>query len=377
MRIALVSPYALTVPGGAQGQVLGLSAALAGLGHEVAVLGPFDGPAREWPARASALAADGAARIIPVGRARSVSVNGSQAPVSPWPRTMVRAVRILRAGAYDVVHLHEPFVPGPTLAALAAGPRPVVGTYHRAGVDAAYRGFGFAFGRLRRRLGAAAAVSEEARSTALAALGGRPEEIEVLWNGVDTARWRHAEPVPSEVPAIVFLGRHEQRKGLVFLLEAFSKLGGDLALWVCGDGPETEKLRDRFAGDERVEWLGRVSDQDAARRLRGATVFCAPALGGESFGLVVAEAMAAGTPVVASDIPGYRAALAGAGVLVPPGDAAALAASLQELLSDSERREELSAAGRQRAEQLSLEALAERYVELYARVAAGLANRGR
>jgi phosphatidylinositol alpha-mannosyltransferase len=371
VRIALVSPYSLSVPGGAQGQVLGLSRALAELGHQVAAFGPVDGPHREWPALASALEASADARVIPVGRAVSVSVNGSRAPVSPWPATMARTVRILRDGAYDVVHLHEPFVPGPTLAALAAGPRPLLATYHRAGVDAAYRGFGVAFGRLRRRLAASVAVSEEARSTALTVIGGRPEEIEVLWNGVDVARWRGAAPAPSKVPAIVFVGRHEQRKGLVYLLEAFSMLGPDLALWVCGEGPETAKLRARFAGDERVEWLGRVSDSEAARRVRGATVFCAPAVSGESFGLVVAEAMAAGTPVVASDIPGYSAALAGAGVLVPPGDAAALATSLQELLADRERRERLSAAGRKRAEQLSLEALADRYVELYSRAAAG------
>jgi phosphatidylinositol alpha-mannosyltransferase len=371
VRVALVSPYSLSVPGGAQGQVLGLSGALADLGHEVAVLGPLDGPRREWAARASALGASVAARVIPVGRAVSVPVNGSLAPVSPWPSTMARTVQILRGGAYDVVHLHEPFVPGPSLAALTAGPRPLVATYHRAGIDAAYRGFGLSLGRLRRRLAAAVAVSEEARSTALKVIGGRPEEIEVLWNGVDVARWRRAEPAPSKVPAIVFVGRHEQRKGLVYLLEAFSMLAPpDLALWVCGEGPETAGLRERFAGDERVEWLGRVSDAEAASRVRGATVFCAPAVAGESFGLVVAEAMAAGTPVVASDIPGYRAALAGAGVLVPPGDAAALAAALGELLGDQQRREALSAAGRARAEQLSLEALAERYVELYSRAAA-------
>jgi phosphatidyl-myo-inositol alpha-mannosyltransferase len=371
VRVALVSPYSLSVPGGAQGQVLGLSGALADLGHEVAVLGPLDGPRREWAARASALGASVAARVIPVGRAVSVPVNGSLAPVSPWPSTMARTVQILRGGAYDVVHLHEPFVPGPSLAALTAGPRPLVATYHRAGIDAAYRGFGLSLGRLRRRLAAAVAVSEEARSTALKVIGGRPEEIEVLWNGVDVARWRRAEPAPSKVPAIVFVGRHEQRKGLVYLLEAFSMLAPpDLALWVCGLGPETAGLRERFAGDERVEWLGRVSDAEAASRVRGATVFCAPAVAGESFGLVVAEAMAAGTPVVASDIPGYRAALAGAGVLVPPGDAAALAAALGELLGDQQRREALSAAGRARAEQLSLEALAERYVELYSRAAA-------
>jgi phosphatidylinositol alpha-mannosyltransferase len=371
VRIALVSPYALSVPGGAQGQVLGLGHAITLLGHEVTVLGPFDGPARDWQARASALPASSAARIIAVGRAVAIPVNGSQAPVSPFPRTMVKTVEILRRGAYDVVHLHEPFVPGPTLAALAVGPRPIVATYHRAGVDLAYRGLGLTVGRLRRRIAAAAAVSEEARSTAVAAVGGRAEEIEVLWNGVDVERWRNAEPTPSRVPAIVFLGRHEQRKGLVFLLEAFSKLGPDLALWVCGDGPETAQLRDRFAADERVEWVGRVNDAEAASRVRGATVFCAPSLGGESFGLVVAEAMAAGTAVVASDIAGYRAAAAGAAVLVPPGDAGALAGAVQGLLTDPRRREELAATGRARAGELSLEALARRYLELYSRVVVG------
>lgn len=361
----MVSPYSVSVPGGAQRQAVALAVALARRGVEVEVLaptGPGTAPAPDL----------GGVPLADLGRALSIAVNGSRAPVAPFPWTAARALRLLHGGRYDVVHLHEPFVPGPTLAALAAGPRPLVGTFHRAGSDAAYRALGRGLGRLGRRLGAAVAVSDAARDTAAGVLGMRPGRFEVLWNGVDVEAFERARPIVGTRPAVVFTGRHEPRKGLGVLLEAFASVDADAELWVCGKGPETASLQAREPHDPRVLWLGQVGDEELAGRLAGATVFCSPALGGESFGLVLAEAMAAGTAVVASDLPGYRIALAGAGVLVSPGDAGALARALNDLLGAPRRRAELVAAGRARARALSVDTLAARYLEIYERLRSGV-----
>jgi phosphatidylinositol alpha-mannosyltransferase len=353
----MVSPYSVGVPGGVQGQVTGLAGALAAAGVDVEILAPTGpGPA---PSEIGGVA------VRPLGRAASVAVNGSRAPVSPFPWTAARALRRLHGGHYDVVHLHEPFVPGPTLAGLAFAAVPLVGTFHRAGSDVAYRALGRALGGLRRRLGATVAVSASARDTAAEVTGIPAGAFELLWNGVDVERFAGALPSPAERPTVLFSGRHEPRKGLAVLLEAFSGLEVEADLWICGAGPQTASLRARHAGDARLRWLGRVDDAELASRLAGATVYCSPAIGGESFGLVLAEAMAAGTPVVASDLPGYREALAGAGVLVPPGEAAPLAAALREVLASRARRSELVTAGQARAAELSIRSLAGRYVEIY------------
>lgn len=358
----MVSPYSLSVPGGAQGQVKALSAALCRLGVSVDVLAPA--VPRTLPALL------GGARFVPLGRSLEVAVNGSRAPVAPFPSAVARTLRRLSTSDYDIVHLHEPFVPGPTLAALARGPRPIVGTFHRAGADTAYRALAAVLGRLAGRLDASVAVSDEALATMRSVLGRHVGDVEVLWNGVDVRRLANAPPASSDVPVVLFVGRHEPRKGLAVLLQALDMLDDELAVWVCGAGPETASLRSAHR-DPRIEWLGRIDDDDLASRLAGATVLAAPALGGESFGLVVAEAMAAGTPVVASDIPGYRAALAGAGLLVPPGDAGALAEALRLLLGDERRRRELSEASAVRARELSIDRLAERYLSIYEAVAGG------
>lgn len=177
-----------------------------------------------------------------------------------------------------------------------------------------------------------------------------------------------ATPWPTEGPTVLFVGRHEERKGLAVLLEALASLPPTVHLWVAGRGPETERLRAATAGDTRVAWLGRIDDEERARRLRGADVVCAPSLHGESFGVVLLEAMAAGTPVVASDLAGYRNVARGdrEALLVPPGDAGALATALQRVLDDPSCAAELVAAGAARAEELSMDRLAEHYLERYA-----------
>jgi phosphatidylinositol alpha-mannosyltransferase len=218
------------------------------------------------------------------------------------------------------------------------------------------------------------AVSEAAQRTGRQAGGG---PFEVLFNGIDMARFESAPPVrdPQGRPVIVFVGRHEHRKGLAVLLDAFTMVERPAVLWVIGEGPDTEALRRRTPPSDRVEWLGALSDEEMASRLAGADVQCAPALGGESFGLVLLEGMAAGCVVVASDIDGYRQASGGQAELVPPGDAHALARALRQVLADvatgtGRAAPEARSAAREHARAWSMDTLALRYVELYQRAIA-------
>jgi len=179
-------------------------------------------------------------------------------------------------------------------------------------------------------------------------------------------------PRPSMRPAIFFLGRHEERKGLDVLLAAVHDSDLDVTCWIAGDGPDTPRLRSAYGTDDRFEWLGRITDADKLARMRGAAVFCAPSLHGESFGVVLLEAMAAGTPVVASDLDGYRnVATDGCdAVLVPPGDVDALRVALAAVLGDPSRAAELVANGTSRADRFAMSTLAAAYVDIYRRLLA-------
>jgi phosphatidylinositol alpha-mannosyltransferase len=318
-------------------------------------------------ARLDATALGGAA-FMNVGAASLVSVNGSRAPVSPWPATMARTVSALRSFAPEVVHVHEPVVPGPSLAALIMGPRPVVGTFHRSGADFAYRAYGHLVAPWVRRLDAVFAVSEEAKATALACVGRLAGVIEVIPNGVEVRGYESVEPWPAKAPTVAFVGRHEPRKGLGILLDAFGSLPDSTRLWVMGSGPETPALQSRYAAQRRIEWLGVVDDEERAARLKGADVLVAPSIGGESFGVVLLEAMAAGTAVVASDLPGYRLAGGGAARLVPAGDPAALAKAVGGVLLDDAERARLADRGRQRASECDMAGVADSYRDAYARL---------
>jgi phosphatidylinositol alpha-mannosyltransferase len=353
VRIAQICPYSLSVPGGVQSQVLGLARALRDAGDEVAVLAPCDGDPPD-PA------------VVSLGRSVGIRANGSVAPLAPHPAAVLRTVSALRSGGFDVVHVHEPFAPGPSLAAVLGAPRPIVGTFHRSGPSAAYRALAPLARAAARRLAVRCAVSEEALLTAERPLGG---SLTLTFNAVEADTFASAAPRPKCGPVVAFVGRHEPRKGLSVLLEAFARLPGDARLWVAGDGPQTGQLRS--ASPPRVEWLGRVGEEEKASLLKAADVACAPSLGGESFGLVLLEAMAAGAAVVASDLPGYRS-VASDGVdslLVPPGDAGALARAMQRLLEDEQLRRRLAAAGEHVAAAFSMKALAARYGEIYAEIA--------
>ncbi len=354
VRVAQVCPYSLTIPGGVQSQVLGIASALRRGGHEASVLAPCDGPIPD-------------VGVVPLGVSIPFAANGSVAPIAPDPACFRRTVRALQEGDFDIVHVHEPIVPGPSLTALLTTDRPVVGTFHRFGASPAYRALGPLVRWVASGLDLRCAVSDDARSTAQASLGG---EYVLVSNGVEIERFARASPWPTEGPTILFVGRHEPRKGLSTLLAAFELLDPPVRLWVAGEGPETAELQRRSCANRRIEWLGRISDREKAARLRGADVYAVPSEHGESFGVVLLEAMAAGTPIVASDLRSYRL-VARAGIdalLVAPGDAVALAEGLARILANQMLAEKLSAAGRSRAAEFSMDRVAAHYCELYSQV---------
>ncbi|MGH9057064.1 MAG: glycosyltransferase family 4 protein [Acidimicrobiales bacterium] len=353
MRVGLVCPYSLSLPGGVQGQVLGLGRALRRMGVEARVLGPCDGPPPE-PA------------VTPLGNSIPTVANGSIVPLAPDPAATLRTVRALRDEAFDVVHIHEPLVPGPPLTALIFTDQPKVGTFHRAGRDWWYRAVRPLASWAISWLAVRAAVSEQARDGVNWAF---PGQYELVWNGIDVDEFAGAEPWPSAGPTILFLGRHEPRKGLDVLVEAVRRLDPGVRLWIGSEGPDTARLRRATSGDERFEWLGVISEREKARRIRGASVLCAPSLHGESFGVVLLEGFAARTPVVASDIVGYRnvATPEKDARLVPPGDPAVLAAALGEALAGGVDIDAMVDRAEERARVFSMDHLAKRYLELYER----------
>jgi phosphatidylinositol alpha-mannosyltransferase len=351
VRIGVVCPYSLTIPGGVQGQVLGLARSLRMLGHEVRVLGPCDGPPPD-------------AGVTPLGRSVPTAANGSVAPLAPDPSAQLRTIRALRDEDFEVLHLHEPMAPGPCMTSLIFGEAAKVGTFHAAGVSAAYRFLGWGLKRMARKLDHRVAVSPDALALARRGLAG---EYELLFNGIEVDRFAHGPVEPTQGPTIFFLGRHEPRKGLEVLLAALADLPDELRVWVGGDGPQSDELKARFGHDRRIEWLGRISDEERAARMRGCTVYCSPSVRGESFGMVLLEAMASGCALVASDLDGHRnVATDGVDALLTPvGDASALAKAIRRVLDDDALRSELVAGGRRRAEHLSMARLAERYVAIY------------
>jgi len=352
-----VCPYSLADPGGVQQQVLGLADAFRRAGHEVDVYAP--GPV---PAGVAATS---------VGRAVGIAVNGSIAPMAPTPNAAARTLRALARGRYDVVHVHEPVAPSITLAVTARCALAMVGTFHAAGDRTPYRWAAPALRPVARRLAARVAVSQEAARLGARSLGGR---FELIGNGIDPGRFApdgtFGDGGAARRRVVLFLGRHEPRKGLAVLLEALDHVRSDVAVEVAGTGPETARLRDRHRHDGRVVWLGRIDDAEKVTRLRSAAAVCVPSLEGESFGVVLLEAMAARVPLVASDLVAYRAVAddGRAARLVAPGDPVALAAAVDEVLIDREGAARRAAHGATFSRMFSIDAAAARYVSVFERV---------
>jgi phosphatidylinositol alpha-mannosyltransferase len=340
-------------------QVLALGRELRERGHEARVLGPCDGPPPE-------------SFVTPLGNSLPTVANGSMAPLAPDPPAALRTMRALVDEAFDVLHLHEPFVPGPALTSVVLHPAPIVGTFHAAGSSASYRLLNPLLRFLMTHIDHKVVVSKDALALTESHFGG---EYEVLFNGVEVDEIRSVPPMAPDRQTVFFCGRHEERKGLRVLIEAFDAMPPDVNLWIASEGPDTAELKAATRRDPRIHWLGRIDDNEKYARLRGADVFCAPSLGGESFGVVLIEAMAAGTTVVASGLDGYRnvATHDEDALLVEPGSASALAGELIRALGSTALTDRLQAAGSRRAEQFAIASLADRYVEIYEQLAAGAA----
>ncbi|HTO00669.1 MAG TPA: glycosyltransferase family 4 protein, partial [Microthrixaceae bacterium] len=274
-------------------------------------------------------------------------------------------IRALWDEDFDVVHLHEPFAPGPTVTAALLKPAPLVGTFHAAGSQPIYQKLAPLAAWFGNRLDVRIAVSDDALELIRDLVKG---EVRVLFNGIEAARFRDAEPWAVESPTVFFLGRHEERKGLEVLLRSIEYLPTDTRIWVAGTGPQTDELKARYR-DDRIEWLGRIDDHERDRRMKAASVFCAPSLRGESFGVILLEAMAAGTPVVASSIPGYAKVATGpdglTAELVDPGDALALGRAISKVLTDGSVAQRLKTLGEVRADSFDLERLCGIYLDIY------------
>jgi len=367
VRVGLVCPYSWDVPGGVQAHVRDLAESLLELGHDVSVLAPVD------DVETAALPP----YVVPGGRAVPVPYNGSVARLAFGPVSLTRTRRWLRRGRFDVLHLHEPTVPSLSMLACFAARGPMVATFHTATARSRFlHVFGTTLQPGLEKITARIAVSPAARRVVMEHLGA---DAILVPNGVSVARFAGARPLSGRNPAdtVVFLGRiDEDRKGLAVLLDALPALVAAVPavrLLVAGPG-NTEQVRALIPAplQSRVELLGLVSEADKAGVYASGAVYCAPNTHGESFGVVLIEAMAAGTPVVASDLEAFRRVLQDgrAGVLFPVGDSAALAAELAALLRDAPRRTELAARGRQAVPPYDWAQVSRQVVEVYETVAA-------
>jgi len=339
LKIGIVCPYAFDVPGGVQGHVTDLARVLRRLGHEVEVLAPADVDSIGGPDF-----------FTPSGRAVRVPYNGSVARLAFGPVSFARVRRWIREHEFDVLHLHEPVVPSVSMLALMIADGPIVATFHASNPRSrVLNAFSNMLQPFLEKITGRIAVSALARRLQVEHLGSDALEIP---NGVDVAFYAKARPLPGyprDGGTVGFVGRYnEPRKGMTVLLHAMRSLAPqrpDLRMLVVGPGDADALLAE--AGPvlaPRLDLLGLVDDETKASAMRSVDIYCAPNTGGESFGIVLTEAMAAGTPVLASDLDAFRRVLDNgrAGELVPVGDSGAMADRLGALLDDPLRRAELA-----------------------------------
>ena len=359
MRIALACPYAWDDPGGVQVHVRELGEHLRERGHDVMGVAPSRRePAQRW--------------VVRVGAPLAVPYNASTAPISPWPSTRRRVLQALRGFGPEVIHAHEPFTPSASMFAALSGLAPVVATFH-SGADRS-RLFDIAAPLLRRldgRLAVRIAVSERGAAFIRRRLGGT---LRVIPNGADVARFEKADPADLGPggPKVLFVGRLHERKGFPTAVAAFGILAAardDVRLIVAGDGEDRSAVDRLLTSDarRRVRMLGAVPNENLPPYHAACDVFVASSIGGESFGIVLVEAMAAGLPVVASDIPGYREVVADGidGLLVPPRDPAALAAAVGRVLDEAGLGARLGEAARSRARRFDWSIVTDELEEAY------------
>ena len=376
MKIAMVSPYDFTWPGGVTIHVSQLSRELERSGHEVQILAPHS-PSRE---------SQDQDLLVPLGRSVPLPSNGSIARVSLslWLARRIRS--LLRREQYDIIHLHEPMAPILPLTVLEYSNSVNVGTFHACrNRQHLYKMSRPVIKRWRSRLHGSIAVSPAAMRYVSATF---PGDYEIIPNGIDVDHFSQlAAPWPQYQDGktnLIFVGRLEKRKGLRYLLEAYGRLKWDmpdLRLVVVGPGnPDKDSYHVLSSQNlQDVEFVGRVPYQDLPRYYASADIFCSPATGGESFGIVLLEAMAAGKPVVASDIEGYRGVMQHGrqGLLFQNKNVESLAAQLETLISDPEQRRSMGEHGRNTAQRYRWQVVArrvEQYYEQCIRVAHGLAG---
>jgi phosphatidylinositol alpha-mannosyltransferase len=373
MKIGLVSPYVYPLPGGVTQHVRYLYENLRKRDHDVRILTSSHGLQR---------ASEG--DVIRIGKGFSMPANGSVGTITLSPRFLSQVHEVLEREQFDLLHFHEPFVPFLSPILLRQSTSVNIATFHAyGGFSPAYEFGSRVLGGYAARLHGRIAVSAAARHFIDRYF---PGDYKVIPNGVDIERFARAVPIArwqDGTRNLLFVGRHEPRKGLIELLKAFRilrKAGCRCRLLVVGSGPQEREAR-RYVLTRRlanVEFLGRVTDDEKAQLFRTADVYVSPATGAESFGIVLLEAMAAGTPIVCSDIHGYKGVVRRGreGLLVPPRKPKAIAAAVAALLGDDERRAQMGESGRRRAEEFSWERVTAKVDDYYGFVIRRLASQG-
>ncbi|MFW0784896.1 glycosyltransferase family 4 protein [Gordonia sp. CPCC 206044] len=366
MRIGMICPYSFDVPGGVQAHVVELAQVFIERGHEVSVLAP------------SASDTGLPDYVVSAGPALAIPYNGSVSRVNFSPKGYLRLRDWVTEGGFDVLHVHEPNAPSISMLSLMVATGPIVTTFHTSTTRSLWLTvFQGILRPYHERIAGKIAVSELARRWQMESLGSDAVEIP---NGIDTGAFADARPLdgyPHDGHSILFLGRYDEpRKGIDILMRALPDIVAefpDVRVLVVGGGNERALRRRAGALADHLVFLGQVDDETKARALRSADVYCAPNLGGESFGIVLVEAMAAGAAVVASDLNAFRRVLddGRAGRLVPTGSSDRLADAVIELLSDDTARAELVAEGRRRADRYDWSRVADQILRVYDTVTVG------
>ncbi|MGW4119422.1 glycosyltransferase family 4 protein [Nocardia sp. NPDC004711] len=366
MRIGMVCPYSFDVPGGVQAHVVELAQVLIERGHKVSVLAPAadDTPLPDF--------------VVSAGKAVAIPYNGSVARLSFGPTAYTRIRRWIAENDFDVLHIHEPNAPSLSMLALKIAEGPIVATFHTSTTKSLVLStFQGVLRPYHEKISGRIAVSELARRWQVEALGGDAVEIP---NGVDVPAFAHAPLLagyPRPGKSVLFLGRFDEpRKGMEVLLGALPELvrrHPQLELLIVGRGDEDRLRREAGENAGHLRFLGQVSDAEKASAMRSADVYVAPNLGGESFGIVLVEAMAAGTAVVASDLDAFRRVLRDgtAGQLVPVGDSARLGEAISGMLTDDARREEFIRTANQVVGEYDWPVVAEQILRVYETVTVG------
>jgi|GEM_PF-1360373 len=422
MRICIVCPYSLSIPGGVQNQTLLLAKQFAKNGHKILVIAPGSFPSdmdhtpyvrtdktvsrRQmirnaiFKIRRDRLSdeniiltktdldkrdLDNKTNIdcpkdpfsepgekvffFSAGKTFSLRANGSVAPISLSPKAALRMSRAIKYWSPDIVHIHEPFAPILSLAALLL-PRHSsgyirAGTFHRFGAGGGYKAIGPLLRFFYQKLDLCYAVSKPAQHTLTKVVGAKnARKAKIVFNGIDfdfLQNTKVGKKDPGNRPSVCFVGRLEPRKGLEVLLRAISNFDIAVNLIILGSGPEMSRLKTNYQSLVNVVWAGRVSDEEKLAHIKASDLLVAPAVSGESFGIVILEAMALSVPVICSNISGHRSSAGEAAMFVKPNDENGLQEAIREVLSDNDLRQSLIAKGLLRAREMSIENLSNIY----------------